>query len=259
MIMATNSRIYDFNWSNKKRKNNFKELLTYPPILKGLIFILIIASSIYILNISLVPNLSYLLVLASPFITVTLMHLKEGYSALNYENRLKSALINEIISNLHSIKSNEYILNYEFEELKKGAISTDPLVKMVWDEWDIIKFHYASKHPDYNLNIVYDYIRGLYVINEAITERQLYTIIHISSREEYNKLILGLNSQLIPEITASLETLNAKMFIFNDNITIDEVASTLNDAEIPMPIEVKPYFQKPLDELVIIVNQNGIL
>ena len=251
-----NSRIFDFKWSNKNKLNNLKELITYSSISTGLMIILVIFISLYVISKVLFNIFSYSLALAAPIITVTLIHLKESYNALNYEKKLRSALIDEIISNLHSIKSNENILKNEFKDLKKGAMSTDPLVKMVWDRWEIVKFHYASKNPNFNLNVIYQYIRGLYVINEAINERRLYTIIDISSRTEYNKLILTLNSQSIDEIEIALETLNAKMFIFKDDFNLDKVCDTLNNVKIPAPIDMIDIFKKPLDELIIIVNKN---
>lgn len=224
--MASNSSIYNFKWSNLNRQNNYNNIITYSPIFKGLIFLLIIIIIIYISN-KLISNiLTYSLALAAPFITVTLIHLKESFSALTYEKKLTSALYDEIIFNLHSIKANENIINNEAIHLKNGTISTDPLVKMVWDVWEIVRFHYASKEPNFDLNTIYNYIRGLYVLNEAIDERKLYTTIHISSRKEFNKVIYNLGSQTIFEIKDSLETINAKMYIFNDNITIDEVADT---------------------------------
>lgn len=251
-----NSRIFDFKWSNKNKLDNLKELLAYSSISTGLMVLIVIFISLYVISQVLFNIFSYSLALAAPVITVTLIHLKESYNALNYEKKLRSALIDEIISNLHSIKSNENILKNEFKDLKKGAMSTDPLVKMVWDRWEIVKFHYASKNPNFDLNIIYNYIRGLYVINEAINERRLYTIIHVSSRTEYNKLILKLNSQSIDEIKTALETLNAKMFIFKDKVTFDEVFNVLNSEKIPTPVTIVDLFEKPLDEFIIIVNKN---
>jgi len=253
--MGSNSRMFVFDLPNKNLWSNIG-VFTYNPILKGLFILLSIFVSIYILNSSIENILSYSLALAAPLITVTLIHLKESYSSFQYEKRLKSALINEIIFNLDSLKGNENILKKEYASLKNGAITTDPLAKMVWDVWEMIRFHYASKSPSFDLNVIYEYIRGLYLINEAIDDRRLYTTIHISSRIEFNKVILGLSSLSLPEIKSSLETLNVRMFTFEGNITIDEVATTLNKNRIPIPIGIKPLFERPLEDLIVIVNQN---
>lgn len=253
--MGSNSRMFVFDWPNKNLWSNIG-FFTYTPILKGLIILLIIFVSIYTLNSSIKNILNYSLALAAPLITVTLIHLKESYSSFQYEKRLKSALINEIIFNLDSLKGNENILKNEYETLEKGAITTDPLIKMVWDAWEMIRFHYASKKPNFDLDKIYEYVRGLYTINEAIDDRRLYTTIHISSRTEFNKVILGLSSLSMPEIINSLETLNVRMFTFEGAVTIDEVATTLNEAKIPMPTGIKPLFENHLNELIVIVNQN---
>lgn len=255
-LIMVNTKIYNTKLSKKTRLNNYKNLIIYPPISKGLILLIIIFITICLSNQLLSNILTYSLALATPLITVTLIYLKESFSGLTYEKKLKSSLIEEIIFNLQSIKSNEYIITNEVENLKKESISTDPLVKMVWDIWDIIKFQYSSKEPDFDLNIIYEYIRDLYVINEAIDERRLYTTIHISSRIEFNKVIDSRASQIIPLIKGSLESLNTKMFIFNNNISIDEVATTLNNAGIPMPIEIVPLLEDDLDELIVIFDQN---
>jgi len=251
-----NAQIFSFKWSKKNKGNYYKGIINYSPISKGLILLFVIFISIYISNRLLSNILTYSLAIATPLITVTLIYLKESLSALNYEKKLKYALIDEIIFNLHSIKSNENIIYNEVELLKTETISTDPMVKMVWDIWEIIRFQYSSKEPDFDLNIIYDYIRDLYVINEAIDERRLYTTIHISSRTEFNKVIDSRTSQSTLSIKSSLETLNTKMFIFKNIITIDEVATTLNNEQIPMPTGILPLFNKPLDELIITVNQN---
>ena len=251
-----NAQIFSFKWSKKDGLNYYRNIIIYSPISKGLILLFIIFIIIFISNRLVSNSLTYSLAIATPLITVTLIYLKESLSALNYEKKLKYALIEEIIFNLFSIKSNENIINNEVELLKTGTIATDPMVKMVWDIWEIIRFQYSSKEPDFDLNIIYDYIRDLYVMNEAINERRLYTTMHTSSRVEFNKVIDSRTSQSIPSIKRSLETLNTKMFIFEDNITIDEVATTLNNEQIPMPTGIRPLFNKHLEELIIIVNQN---
>lgn len=114
---------------------------------------------------------------------------------------------------------------------------------MVWDQWDILKFHYAAKKPDFSLKYIYNYVRGLYIINEAIEERKLYMTIDISSRKEYNKVVLGVSSKLIPDIERSLEVLNTRLFKFEKDVTIDHVASTLNSEMIPCPIDLRDILQ----------------
>lgn len=250
-----NARIYQFNYPNKKIIK-FLNVITYTPIIKGVIFLIIVFLIIIIIYTTLNSIFIYSLALVSPFITVALIQIIDGYKAFKYEITLKSALINEIIYNLESIKANENVLHFELTTLKENRISTDPLVTMIWDIWDIIKLHYAYEKPNFDLDTVYNYIRGLYVLNEAINERRMYTMIDFSAREEFNKIIYKTGSMTVNDIKNSLEQLNVKIFIFNDNFNSDTIASTLNQEKIPAPLDIIPLLEKKLDELIIIVNQN---
>lgn len=249
-------RIYDFSYSTNNNVTVLKDLIYYPPIYQALIFLFMILIVISAINSIYTGILTYSIGLAAPLITVILIKMTESYSNRKYERQLKSALINEVIINIHSIKANEDIINREFEKFLPDSIATDPMVNMVWDIWDIIKFHYASKKPDFDIKIVYNYVRGLYVINEIIKERQLYTTIDFSSRLEYNKLLLEISQKLIPDIENTFKTLNAKLFIFKDDVSIDKVCDTLNKEEIPCPIEFKEMLKEPLSELYVIINLN---
>lgn len=250
-----NAKFYEFNWTNGTKYHQIKEIFTYKPITKWILFLLTIFIIIYLINSSINNILAYSLALASPFVTVTLIQLIEGYSSLKYEKNLKFALINEIIHNLHSIKANENVINFEYNSLPK-EISTDPLIKMIWDVWDSFKFHHAFKSLNFESYTIYEYIRGLYVLNEAINERKLYTVIDFSARSEYNKVISEISLKTTQDIINSLKALNVKVFIFQDPVNLDKVASTLNKEKIPAPIGIRPLFENKLDELIIIVNQN---
>jgi hypothetical protein len=247
------AQIYNFKYPNKK--NSFKDIIFYYPILKGIIvleYIVIIILIVLILN---QEFLIYVLSLISPVITVTLIHIINSYASFKYEKNLKNALIDEIIYNIHSLESNKNVLLQEESTLKQNKISTDPLLSMIWEIWDIIKIHYASKQPEFDIATIYQYIRSLVVLNGALDERRLYTLKDFSARIEYNKLIDSLSLEILEECQNALKTLNTEIFTFSEP-TINEVEEKLNREKIPFPADILPLFSKPIVKLIIIVNLN---